>query len=180
MFRTVRSRAVAVLGFLGLLFGLAVWYGMVGSVPAPALGIYPTEGHLAAAYERYLGTRAVVSGVVVALDPVVIRAGYGAGAAVRLTVTGLEAPVAEGALLTVYGVVEPERTIRALTAISVPRSGQGYARGISLLAGLWVLVRLGRHWRLDWGDWTLRPRATPRGTLAVTRLRTILHHLRNR
>lgn len=180
MFRTVRSRAIAVLGLLGLLFGLAAWYGMVASTPAPALGIYPTEGHLAAGYERYLGTRAVVSGTVVAVDPVVLRAGYGAGDPLRLTVTGLEDPVAEGTLLTAYGVVEPERTIRALTAISVPRSGQWYAWGVSLLAGLWVLARLGRHWRLDWGDWTLRPRTTPRRTLVVARLRTILHRLRNR
>lgn len=73
---------------------------------------------------------------------------------------------AVGDELWVYGVVESTRdtgtgteaTVRALNAFVVPRSGLQYAYVVSALAGLWVLYRLVRGWRLDTGRWGLIPR----------------------
>jgi hypothetical protein len=49
----------------------------------------------------------------------------------------------------VFGVVSPDRTIGAENAFVVPAVGPLYARGISFLAGLWVLFRVVRRFRFD-------------------------------
>lgn len=172
MLVTVRSRALAVLGLLGLLIGLVVWYGTLG--PAPALGAYPHQADLARDYDRYLGDRASVSGRVVDTTPVTIAAEYRTGEALRLTVTGLDRTLSEGEQLNAHGIVRPDRTIRATRAFTVPSSGLWYAYGVSLLAGLWVLSRLVRYWRVDPADWTLTPRETPLPPPLVDRVRTAL------
>ena len=159
MVTTVRRRAVIILVLLVFLFGLAVWYGSLG--PAPGLGDYPGEYQLATDYEQYLGERVTVGGPIVATDPVTIRTPTDTGAPLRLTVTDLSISVDEGEELRVYGVVEPDHTIRAINAVSVPQSGHWYAWSVSFLAGLWVLGRLVRYWRLDRRTWTLTPREVP-------------------
>lgn len=157
MLTTVRGRLGLLLTLVALLFGLAVWYGSLA--PAPALGAYPSQEHLATDYDRYLGERVTVDGSVQTTDPVTITAEYGAGQTIRLTVTGLSTSVSEGETLRVYGVVEPDSTIRAINAFTVPRRGLWYTWTVSFVAGLWVLGRIIRYWKLDTGDWTLEPRA---------------------
>lgn len=83
----------------------------------------------------------------------------------QLTVTDLTIPVTEDEELRVYGVVEADHTIRAIRAFTVPPTGQWYAWAVSFLAGIWVLARLIRYWRIDPTDWTLTPRATALGLL---------------
>ena len=114
MLTIVRSRGIAVLGLLALLFGLAVWFGSLG--PAPALGAYPDEENLGEEYSDYLGERVTVTGWVIATDPVVIRAEYGADEAIQLTITDLSITATEGDRLRVYDVVTPDQTIRANNA----------------------------------------------------------------
>lgn len=177
MFTTVRSRVAVVVGLVALLFGLAAWFGSLG--PAPELGSYPSETHLAADYERYLGERVTVDGRVVDTAPVTIVAEYGAGGHVRLTITDLSMDVTEGERLRVHGVAERDYTVRAIDAISVPQSGRWYAWTVSFLAGLWVLGRLVRYWRLDTAEWTLRPRESPLTTPVLDRLRSNSYHRRD-
>lgn len=156
---TARSRAIEILGLVALLLTLAVWYGSLG--PAPALGAYPDSNQLATDYDRYRGEHVSLTGVVVETAPVTIVAGTDTGAPLRLTVTQLSIGVTEGDQLRVYGIVEADHTIRATRALTVSRSGQWYAWEISFLAGVWVLARIRRHWRIDSTDWTLSRRETP-------------------
>jgi len=175
MFGTVRGRAITILGLLAVLFGLAVWYGSLG--PAPELGAYPNHEHLGQDYGQYLGAEVTVTGRVIATDPVTISADDGDGDTFQLTVTELALTPAEGEKLRVYGVAEPDHTIRAKNAFTVPQSGSWYAWSVSFLAGLWVLARIGRHWRLDLATGTLEPRETPLQRPLVERLRTTLNYV---
>lgn len=156
MLTTVRARLGLLLTLVALLFGLAVWYGSLA--PAPAFGAYPNQEHLATDYDRYLGERVSVDGFVQTTDPVTITAEYGAGHTIRLTITGLSISVSEGENLRVYGVVEPDSTIRTINAFTVPRRGLWYTWTVSFVAGLWVFGRIVRHWKLDTVGWTLEPR----------------------
>lgn len=170
MFTTVRSRTMAIFGLLVVLFGLAVWYGALG--PAPALGAYPDAEHLGQNYDHYLDGQVSVSGRVIATDPVRISTTYGAGETLQLTVMGLRDTPTEGESLSIYGIVAPDHTIWATNAYTVPQSGRWYAWGISFLAGIWVLTRICRHWRLDTANWTLKPRETPLTLNLYGRLQT--------
>jgi hypothetical protein len=73
---------------------------------------------------------------------------------------------AVGDELWVYGVVKltrdtgtgTEAIVRSLNAFVVPCSGRQYAHAVFALAGLWVLCRPVRGWRLDTEAWGLIPR----------------------
>jgi hypothetical protein len=148
---------------LALQVGLLVWGGrLVGTVDSRGL---PTEYSLAAAPDRYAGEEVVVTAEVVSTDPLVVADSF-QYRDVRVTVVDADVDAAVGDDLRVYGVVESTRdtgtgteaTVRALNAFVVPRSGLQYAYVVSALAGLWVLYRLVRGWRLDTGRWGLIPR----------------------
>jgi hypothetical protein len=175
MLRSPRARLLAVLVLLTALFGLLVWHGALA--PAPEAGAYPSQEELAADYDRYLGERVTVGGRIVETDPVAIDAEYGVEESIRLTVVGLDPGVRieEGADLQVFGVVEPDRTVRAEDAYAVPASGLWYTWTVSFLAGLWVLGRIVRHFRFDREEWGLVRRARPltaRALLGRERSRT--------
>lgn len=148
------------LGLLCLLCGallvLMVWFGSLA--PAPALGDYPDTGQVATNAEQYRGAHVVVSGPVRTIDPVTIAAGDGTGRTVELTITGLTSPVRTGDQLRVYGVLTADRTIHAHEAVTVPRWGHWYTYVVSVLAGCWVLVRIGRDWQINTHTWPLEPR----------------------
>jgi len=161
MLRSPRARLLAVLVLLAALFGLVVWQGALE--PAPEAGAYPRSEKLTEEYDRYLGEEVSVDGRIVETDPVVIEAEYGIDESIRLTVVGLDADVEveEGAVLRVFGVVEPDRTVSASNAFTVPTSGLWYSWTVSFLAGLWVLGRVVRHFRFDREAWGLVPRERP-------------------
>jgi hypothetical protein len=172
MVTTVRRRAVALFVLLALLAGLTVWYGTL--VSAPEHGDYPDDEQLTTAYEHYHGEHVTVGGRVVATDPVTIVVGTDTGTPLRLTVTDVSIGVAEGDELRVYGVVESDHKIRATNAVAVPQAGHWYAYSVSFLAGVWVLARLFRYWRLDFRTWMFSPRRVPLAPLVVGWLRTRL------
>jgi hypothetical protein len=155
MFRSPRARLLAVLVLLAALFGLVVWHGTL--TPAPEAGAYPGSDELAAGYDASLGAEVTVGGRIVETDPAVIDAEYGVDESIQLTVVGLDPSVAleEGAILRVFGVAEPDRRVRAENAFVVPAAGQWYAWTVSFLAGLWVLSRVVRGFRLDREQWGL-------------------------
>lgn len=154
------GRAVLITVLILAQLGLLVWFGGLG--PNAALGRYPDEEALAADYDAYLGERVSVDGPIVATDPVTIRAEHPDGS-LRLVVIDIEHAVAEGDFLQVYGVVEPERTVRAINSYTVSPTGRWYAWGISFLAGLWVLGRVIRDWQIDRSTGGLAPRPTDGG-----------------
>ncbi|WP_435156741.1 hypothetical protein [Haladaptatus sp. DFWS20] len=171
-------RRVGVLFVLGvLLFGLAVWYGTL--TPAPGLGVYPSEEHLATDYDRYLGTKVTVGGTVVDTEPMTISAEYGANEQIRLIITDLTVEANKGDNLRVYGRAAPGHTIQAINAFAVPPFGHVYTYSISFLAGLWMLWRIIRYWHFDLTDWTLRRRTTPLQPNVVDRIQSHIHQWRN-
>jgi hypothetical protein len=152
--RSPLARGLVVVALLAGLVGLGVWYGSLP--PDPAVGDYPRSDHLAGEYDAHVGERVEVAGTVVATDPVVVET-TSPGGTLRLRVTGLDRRVREGDALWVYAVVEPDRTVRVVDAVVVAPWRVDYMRGVSLLAGLWVLGRLLRDWRVDTSAWGLAP-----------------------
>jgi len=179
MLETRTERAIAVVVLLGALVALALRFGTVQ--PNPRLGYFPTGDHLAVAYDGYVGERVQVSGTVARVDPVVLTVDYAGWVdgryrtgTSRLRVVGLDRPVAEGQALQVYGVVRPDRTIRAAASVVAPVGNQVYMYVVSFLAGLWVLARLVRGWTVAWDEFALRrrPRPVPVAEAVAERLRT--------
>lgn len=179
---TSRSgRTVAVLLLLAVLFGLMVGFGTLA--PAPSLGAYPSEDDLAANYDAYIAQPVQVVGTVVETNPVVIAVEYDYYAAgdayvgtLTLAITDVTTPVPPGQVVQVYGVARPDHTITARNVVTVPTVNFAYMYGISALAGLWVLVRLARDWRLDWQRGALTRREQPSALVdpLVTRVREVI------
>lgn len=156
---TPMRRLAGILLLMGCLVALMVAFGSLS--PNPTVGAYPEGEHLDANYDAWVGEKAALWGTVVETDPLVIEDEYGAGKSVRveLTDTSIDAPL--GDRIAVYGVVEPGHTIRVLNAYPIPATNYLYMYAVSFLAGLWVLTRLARTWRLDTQTWVLEPRPTP-------------------
>ncbi|WP_042665023.1 hypothetical protein [Haloferax sp. ATB1] len=155
-----RRRIVGILVLLGCLFGLMVWFGSLA--PTPEVGAYPGSEELGTDYDAWVGDQVSLTGTVTDTNPLTISAEYGAGEHVRVRVTNAAVDAQQGDSLSVYGVVEPDRTIRSLNAYTVSPANYLYMYAVSFLAGLWVLGRIIRSWRLD-ETWSLVPRETPLG-----------------
>lgn len=165
--RSLPARAAVVVVLLVGLLALGVWFGSLA--PVPAAGAYLTQADLGTDYDGYVGERAVVAGTVVATDPLVLVASDGDGDPVRYRLVGVDRPygvdrpVAQGDDLWVFASVEPDHTLRVERSVVLTPAGQGYARAISLLAGVWVLARVVRDWRVDGDAAGLVPRSEQGG-----------------
>ena len=143
---------------LCVLTGLCVWYGTLG--PDPAAWVFPRNGAVVADTASYVGERVLLSGQVVGVDPVVVSLA-GTDEPVRFRLEGVDRPVALGVTIQAYGVLESERTLRALGVVTTRPGGLAYAAAASILGGTLALARLIRDWRIDRERWGLEPRATP-------------------
>lgn len=155
MFESPAVRGVSLVLVLAAQVGLLVLGGtaVVGQGTDP----YPSEYALALDYDAYVGSEVSVEGEVVSTDPVVIARQF-QYQEIRLTIRDVDTEVTTGETLFVFGVAEPDHTIRAERAYTVSGSGQLYAYVVSALAGAWVLARLVRGWRVDPAAWGLTPR----------------------
>ncbi|KTG19441.1 hypothetical protein AUR66_18100 [Haloferax profundi] len=125
------------------------------------MGAYPSESELGTEYDVWIGEETSLTGTVVETEPLTIVAEYGTGEKLRLQIVGADLDAQRGDSLVVFGVVEEDHTIRALNAYTTPASNYLYMYVVSFLAGVWVLGRLIRTWRLDCENWSLEPRTTP-------------------
>lgn len=134
--------------------GLAVWFGAdVHRTTDPET---VTRGDLLAGGEDFVGQTIVVTGSVVQVDPVQIELQED-GTRVRLTILALEPSVSVSDRVRVRGEMVAADTVHASQATVVPRWRLWYVWGISFLAGLWVILRLARQWRVD-AELSLVPR----------------------
>lgn len=152
-------RALLLVAVLGAQFGLLMWGGtLVGGFDDP----YPNEYAIALDYDRHVGREVAVTAEVVSTDPLVVYEAF-TYHDVRLTVEGAAVDASVGDRLVAFGVLEPDGVLRAERAYTIPESGLQYAYGVSALAGLWVLARLIRGWRVDTKRWGLAPRPEREG-----------------
>lgn len=152
-------RAIGLLLLIGCLGALVVDFGSLG--PHPEQGIPPGTGEITSAYDDYLGQQVLVYGTVTSVDPLRIRGESLLHGPVELAITGYSGPVETGDTLSVHGVLRPEQTVEATEVVRKPGGTYWRTRVLSAVAGLWVLVRLLRHWRIDLLRLRARPRSAP-------------------
>lgn len=156
-------RVILILFLLTVLFSLLV-VGGIDRPPAPELGIYPHTEEIAQQSTDYQNQSVSFVAQVVSTEPVIVRATYGTelGAkSIRLKITELGAIVNRGDRLQIFGVLIGPQTVRATNVVVVPQSGLWYVWVISFIAGLWILGRIIRHWKIDLQTWAFLPRAEP-------------------
>ncbi|TQQ83007.1 hypothetical protein EGH24_06135 [Halonotius terrestris] len=141
---------------LGLLFGLSVWHGTLTTNAAD--GRYPGTEAIADDPTSILNEEVTVWGTVVDTDPVVIEV-EPEGERFELTLTGdAVADVGIGDAVGAHGVLNSPDTIAVTNAVIQSAWELQYLYLVSFLAGLWVLGRFLRGWRLDYSTLTVRPR----------------------
>ena len=150
------GRVIAVVILLLAILGLSVWYGSLE--PAPEYHDYPGSGDVANNYSKYIGEKVSVGGKVTDTDPVRVRL---TGSGLALTVKNLDSSISQGNHLRIYGVLGEDSTVKAINSVVQPQTGRWYAWITSFLAGLWVLFRIIRYWKIDTGDLSLERRQNP-------------------
>lgn len=139
-------RILVVFVLLAAIGGCLVWYGTLG--PAPTAGVPPGDEDVLSSATEFVGEEVLVSGTVVETDPltVEISADGHTGSVVieQSTTMGVT-----GDTLVVYGDLVAEDRIAARSVVH--KSAGDYRRTlvVSAVAGLWVLLRSLRHWRLE-------------------------------
>jgi len=152
--RSLLLRVVLLVAVLGAQFGLLLWGGAaIDGFDDP----YPSAYAIASDYDRHVGHEVAVTAEVVSTDPLVVYEAF-QYRDVRLTVDGADVDANVGDRLVVFGVLRPDGEVEAIRAYTVPQTGLWYTYGVSALAGLWVLARLVRGWRVDTDQWGLAPR----------------------
>lgn len=145
------QRALLILVLLIGLSSLLVWGG-IDRTPAPELGEYPDGEEIAQQPDEYLNEQVSLWARVVSTDPLVVRTEYGTETGVksiRLEIVDLETTVTKGNIVQVFGDLIGPKTVQATNIVVVPQSGRWYAWVTSFIAGLWVLIRIIRHWKID-------------------------------
>lgn len=132
-----------------LLASHSVLFSMYAQQPVnPEAGVYPGGSTVVENPDRYLGKHVVMEGIVQEPSPTVIAVHTSDGTTM-ITVTGTGFTPETGDKLRVFGTLSDPGTVESESGFAVPERGFWYTWSISFLAGLWVLVRLLRHWKLD-------------------------------
>lgn len=146
---TVVRVLVAVL-LLVVVAGAGVHY----DVAEPTHWPYPTNDDLADAYGPAVGEQALLFGEVQSVDATdntaTITVEHDAGE-FDLRVTSLDATVAPGGTIQVYGTLQPEYTIAAQSTVVVNPDGSSttYKYAVSVVGALLILAYFFRQWRVD-------------------------------
>lgn len=144
---TIRGRLAAAVLLVGVLVGLFLWAGTI--TPAADDRGFPDDDEVGPTPEAYVGERVSLSGTVVATDPVVVEVEYGVDGTRTVTVTGVGATVDRGDSLRAFGTLTDDSTLSADRTVVREPWELRYMYGVSFLAGLWVLGRTLRRWRVD-------------------------------
>jgi len=159
MFETARSRILLV---LVLCAGQALLVPLYAQQPVDRDSwVLPGNDDIADNPDQHDGQEVIVGGFVEETDPIVVRVQTKTGTH-RITITGGEFAPEPGDKIRVHGtLVETDPlTVDTIHAFVVPQAGLWYTLGISFVAGLWVLGRLVRHWRVNQSTLGFEPRET--------------------
>lgn len=158
MIETARGRIILI---ALLLIGHTVLFPFYAQQPVnPKAGVYPDQDEFIENSDRYVGERVVTGGFVRQASPIVIEVETTQGTH-NITVSGTNLSPSLGDKVRVYGTLTAPRTINSINAFVVPQGGLWYTWGISFLAGIWVLIRLIRHWRINLSRLSFSRRDTP-------------------
>jgi hypothetical protein len=160
------ARALVIICCLTGILGLCVWYGTIPT--NPEMGPYPSTERYLSNQDAYRGELVTAGGFVETTDPVVIRATFNDGT-VLVTLQNVETPVETGDKLRVFGRYQGGTTVRAKNVIHASQGGLVYTKSISFLAGMWILFRIVRHWRVDRDTVSIAPDSAPGRLLAGVR-----------
>lgn len=136
--------------------GMLVYGGTIS--PDAGERHYPGNEEVAPTPGAYTGERVTVGGTAVGTDPLRLEVVSDTGETVTLTVRGTDADVAGGDHVSVFGTLQDDATVDAERVIVRAPWELRYMYVVSFVAGLWVLGRTLRHWRLDAGRLAFVPR----------------------
>ncbi|WP_135303753.1 hypothetical protein [Haloarcula amylovorans] len=138
-------RILGLILILGAVGCCLIWFGSLA--PAPGLGVPADNEDVVPNPATFVGAPIAVDGPVIETTPLTIRLQSESGATLDLRVTGVNRPLSEGDVLSVYGTLESENQVSAINTVRKPAGNYWRTRVLSLLAGLWVLWRGLRYWR---------------------------------
>ncbi len=151
---TRATRVLAILLLIAGQWGLGIWFA---TSDRESTVDRLTEAEQVDATNDLNGRSVIVTGTVVGTDPVAISLS-GSGKTGDLIIRGLETPVSVGTHVQASGRLVGPRTFVVREAIVVPKWGLWYAWTISFLAGVWVLIRVGRQWQGSLDTLSIKPR----------------------
>lgn len=149
-------RGLAGLLLVVVLAGVLVGAGALG--PDPATNDHPDSDDVGPDPSAFVGQQVTIGGTVVDTDPVVLRVRYGVDEVRYVTLVDVGEPVSSGDSISAFGTLTDEGTLDVDRALVRAPWETWYMYGVSFLGGLWVLGRIGRHWRLDRDRLALVPR----------------------
>lgn len=109
-------------------------------------------------YDRYVGEKVVFDGVLVSVDPYVLRDEYLPGEHVEVELVGIDRRLDRGSQIGVYGELLPGKRVDVEKFVVHPPGNLRYMYGVSILALGLALAALLKYWRPEPGDFVLRRR----------------------
>jgi len=158
MINTRRTRIIAVV--LLLAAHVALFPAFATQPVNQDAGVLPGEEEFLNSPDQYLGTQVETGGIVIDQSPLTIQVETTRGTE-ELHVRGMETTPELDDKIRVAGTLREPTVLEAQRGFVVPQRGRWYAWGISFLAGLWVLARLIRHWRIEYSALGFVPRSRP-------------------
>lgn len=146
--------------------GLLLWYGTLSSANS-TMNEYPDEDSVGPTPEAYVDELVVLSGDVVATEPVVLEVRYPDGSR-RVTLEGAgstlqntDGPIEVGDQVTAFGTLTDPTTLATERMIARALWEVQYMYLVSFLGGCWVLGRFVHGWRFDRTQLAFVPRDSP-------------------
>lgn len=167
MLDSVKSRTIIVAILLVILLSLFIWYGSLS--PAPEKDRFPGNDELVEDYDKYKGEKVEVGGEVIKTDPMMIEVESG-DRTIELEITDLQERPDKGDRLTVFGTAGENNTVYSENALIRPSWRFVYMYGISIIAAVWIGLRLVGHWRFYRENLSFESRERP-----LTILETLSH-----
>lgn len=156
-----RSRFLAILVLVAVLFTLFVWFGT--ATYDPTMNNFPGNDEIGSNPDTYTGQEVEIAGSVVTTDPIIVEIEYGIGHSREITLHEMEGSVSEGQHVTAFGTLTDERTLDVERVLVRWPWEEVYMYAVSIIAALWVAGRILRHWTIDWDQLAFVPRGDKDG-----------------
>ncbi len=158
MFKDPKIRFTVIVFLIIILVSMFIWFGSLG--PEPSNGAYPGKEELFEDYDDHVGEKVEVTGDVVDTDPLTIKIER-LDEEMKLQVTGTDIQSEGGDKLQVFGVLHEDHSIRAENAVRLPLGNYIYMYAVSIVAAIWISIRIITRWRWDGKEHRIEERDEP-------------------